>query len=146
MTTLKKQVPLAEGLFTWPSDDPRLIGTRCKVCGHHFFPKTYVCQNPSCRSKDVENVNFSKRGKINSYSIQYYQPPPPYVPPNPFVPFAIALVEFEKEGLRIIGQMTDCNPEKDLKIGMEVEMVVEKLSENEKGEEVMVWKFRPVKK
>ena len=145
MPTIKKQVPLAEGLFTWPSDDPRLIGTKCKTCGHHFFPKTYLCQNPNCRSKDVETVNFSKHGNLNSYSIQYYQPPPPYVSPDPFVPLAIGLVEFEKEGLRVIGQLTNVkNPEKDLKMGMAVEMVIEKLKEDEHGNDVMIWKFKPV--
>jgi uncharacterized OB-fold protein len=32
----------------------------------------------------------------------------------------------------------------DLKIGMEVEMVVDKLFEDEQGNEVMGWKFRPL--
>ncbi len=26
------RVPVADGVFTWPSDEPRLIGSRCVAC------------------------------------------------------------------------------------------------------------------
>ncbi len=140
----KKQIPVVEGYFTWPSDDPRLIVTKCKSCGYCFFPKTSTCGNPNCKKKDVEAILLSKRGKLNSYTIQYYKPPEPFVAPDPFVPYGIGLVEFP-EGIRIMGQMTGCDPEKELKMGMDVEMVIEKMYEDEDGNEVMTWKFKPVK-
>ena len=31
--SVANQIPIAEGLFTWPSNDPRLIGSKCKKCG-----------------------------------------------------------------------------------------------------------------
>jgi uncharacterized OB-fold protein len=64
------------------------------------------------------------------------------VAPQPFVPFPIAEVQFP-EGIAIIGQMTGCKYE-NLKIGMEVEMVVDKLFQDEQGNEVVGWKFRPI--
>lgn len=27
-----EHVPVAEGIFTWPSDEPQLIGARCTEC------------------------------------------------------------------------------------------------------------------
>ena len=38
---------------------------------------------------------------------------------------------------------TGCDPEA-IKIGMDVELVIEKLGEDEQGNEVMTYKFRPV--
>ena len=62
--------------------------------------------------------------------------------PKPFVPFPIGEVEFP-EGIAIIGQMVGRKYE-DLKIGMEVEMVVDKLFEDDHGNEVVGWKFLPI--
>lgn len=141
---VKRQIAGVEGFFTMPPDDPHLIGSRCLSCGHYFFPKAFVCRNPNCdKSKGIEEVLLSGRGKLWSYSIQYYAPPPPFRYSEPFVPYGIGEVELP-EGIKVIGIMTGCDPVKDLKLNMEVEMVVEKLHEDEEGNEVMTWKFRPV--
>lgn len=139
MEELKNLTPVVKGLFTWPSDDPRFIATRCKACGDVFFPSRDFCANPDCGSQEVEEIKLSKRGKLYSYSIQYYQPPKPFVPANPYVPVGLGLVEFP-EGVRISGQMMDCNPEKELKLNLDVEMVIDALDEKTVG-----WKFRIVK-
>ena len=86
---------------------------------------------------------MSKRGKLYSYTIQYYQPPKPFIPAEPFVPFGIGLVELP-EGIRILGQMAYCNPEKDLKLGMDVETIIEVLDKDAQGNEYFAWKFKPV--
>ena len=140
----EKRVAAFEDLFTWPSDDPRLIATKCKSCGHCAFPKTFTCGNPNCKNKDVEDILLSKRGKLWSWSTQYYKPPPPFVAPDPYVPFAVGLVEFP-EGIKVLGIVTGCNtPDEDLKINMEVEVVPERLFVDEDGNEVIGWKFKPV--
>ncbi len=78
--TEKKQYPAEEGLFTWPADEPCLIGGRCKSCGTYFFPKYYVIHKPGCKERQVEGVLLSRRGKLDSYTIQCYPPPPPFYP------------------------------------------------------------------
>ena len=138
----KKQIPVVEGYFTWPPEEPRLISSRCKSCGHYFFPKTFTCYNPNCKNKEVEEALLSRRGKLWSYTVVHYPPPPPFVPADPFVPFAIGEVEFP-EGLKVFGMMTGCEPE-DLTMNMDVEVVAEKLYEDEEGNEVVGWKLRPV--
>ncbi len=138
-----KQIPIVEGYFAWPSSDPRLIGTKCKSCGTYFFPKSPICQNPKCQNKDdVTEIPLSKKGRLWSYTFQYYQPPPPYKGTDPFVPFGIGLVEFP-EGIKVLGAITDC-AEEDLKIGLYMEVVIEKMYEDELGNEYLTWKFKPV--
>jgi uncharacterized OB-fold protein len=144
MAVKKHQIPVVKGLFTWPSDDPRFIARRCQSCGEVFFPARDFCANPACNGTDMEEILLSKKGKLYGYTIQCYPPPRPFVPATPFVPFGIGLVEFP-EGIRICGQMIDCQPEKDLELGMDVEMVIERLDEDKEGNEIVAWKFRPVK-
>lgn len=133
----KKQVPVEAGLFTWPSSEPRLIGSRCKSCGTYSFPKSYTCPNPDCDAKDVEEVLLARRGKLASYTIQRYNPP--LFKMEPFRPFAIGLVELP-EGINVLGMLTTTE---NLKMGMDLETIVEGLY-TEGENEVMTWKFRPV--
>ena len=42
--TGSRQIPVAEGLFTWPADEPRLIGARCAGCGLVGFPAGPACE------------------------------------------------------------------------------------------------------
>ena len=99
----KRQYPAEEGLFTQSSDKPQLIGGRCKSCGTYFFPKYYVMHKPGCKERQVEEVLLSRRGKLDSYTIQYYSPPPPFISPDPFVPYAIGWVALP-EGIAVPGK------------------------------------------
>ena len=40
------QVPFAEDVFTWPADEPQLIGAKCEHCGATTFPIQDSC--PRC--------------------------------------------------------------------------------------------------
>jgi uncharacterized OB-fold protein len=138
---MKKQLPVAEGVFTWSSGKPHLIGSRCEACGEYFFPKVKLCQNPDCPDKSrIKETILSRIGRLWSYTIQYYKPPFPYQGPAPLM---IGLVELP-ENLKVMGQLTNCE-EQDLRIGMEMELVIEKLFEDQQGNEVLTWKFRPTR-
>jgi uncharacterized OB-fold protein len=137
-----KKIQIKEGLWTVPSslnEKPQLIGSRCLLCGEVFFPKkTYgICTH--CQSKDLEEIRLSRRGRIYSFTVVMQRPPEYYKGP---VPYAEGFVELP-EGVRVETLFTDCNFN-DLKVGMEVEMVIERLHEDEEGNEIMVFKFRPV--
>ena len=140
--TGEKQIPVGEGLFTWPSNEPRLISTHCKSCGDYFFPKTFTCHNPRCKDKEIEETTLSPKGKLWSYSILHYPPPPPFVAPDPFLPTPIAEVELP-EGVKVLGMMENCEP-KDVKIGMELELTIGKIYTDKQGNDIVGWKFRPV--
>jgi len=137
-----KQVPIGNNLFTESEGKPSLIVTHCKSCGDYIFPKSFTCHNPNCKDKQVEDVLLSRKGKITSYSVMNYPPPPPFVPPENYQPIPCATVEFP-EGINILGMMEGCDP-KDVKIGMEVELIIGVLYKNKNNEEILAWKFRPV--
>lgn len=136
----KKRVPVVEGLINWPSEDTRLIVSKCKKCGAISFPKAPFCQNPDCEKvrENVEQIELSKRGKLYSYSIQRYQPPLPFRY-EPFEPYALGMVDFP-EGIRIWGIITKME---NLEIGTEVETTVGKLYEDEENEYI-TWMWNPV--
>ena len=138
----KKQYPIQEGLFTWPTDEPHLIGGRCKSCGTYFFPKFSIKHKLDCKERQTEEVLLSRRGKLDSYTVQHYPPPPPFISPDPFVPYAIGWVALP-EGIAIAGILTGARLE-DLKMHMDVELVVEKVWQDEEGNEALTWKWRPV--
>ena len=59
------------------------------------------------------------------------------------VPYAFGYVELP-DGVRVETLFSDGDPEA-LKIGMDVELVIEKLHGDDEGNEIMAYKFRPVK-
>jgi uncharacterized OB-fold protein len=134
-------VPVIDGWFT-TGPEPALIGRRCPQCGTYQFPPTGEwCPNPGCRSDAMETVELSRRGCVWSYTDAQYKPPAPYVPTSdPFEPFAIAAVELEEERIVILGQVAAGFGVADLRVGSEVELVVEPLDPSG----ALVWKWRPV--
>jgi len=141
---LKTRVPAVEGWFTQDEGKPELLGSQCKNCQSYFFPKeSMFCRNPECSGTQFEEVPLSRTGKIWSYTNSCYQPPAPYMSPDPFVPFTIAAVELEKERMVILGQMVSETAVEDLQVGMEVELVLDTLYEDE-DHEYRVWKWKPL--
>lgn len=145
MSTSKQQVPAVDGWFTWPmSDEPHLIGSKCKTSGDYFFPSVQVSANPNCVGGEVDDVKLSRRGTLHTYTINMFPPPPPYVAADPFVPFGVAVVKLEKEKMMVTGMMAADTDLDNIDIGMEMELILEPLYTEENGEEVIGWKFRPV--
>ena len=139
----KTRTPAIEGWFT-SGDEPHLIGSRCVKCRTYFFPKVDLyCKNPSCQSTEFEEVELSRTGKIWSYTEHYYEPPEPYISPEPFEPYTIAAVELDEEKMVILGQMAKGVEHGHLKAGQPVELVVESLYEQD-GTEYTVWKWKPI--
>jgi len=140
--TEKNKVPAIEGLFTWPSDKPKLIASRCKICGTPAFPKAPYCTNPDCVAKDTKNVEIielSNRAKLFTYAVQAYPIPEPFKM-EPFAPFPLGMLDFP-EGLRILGMLTT----DQVKIGQDMEMTTRKLYEDDKNEYI-TWAWKPVGK
>jgi len=135
--------PVIEGWFT-QGDAPALIGARCGACGTYHFPKTVArCANPECGATDLDEVELSRRGRLWSYAENQYAPPEPYVVTEPFEPYTIAAVELERERMTVLGQMPLDVPPDTLRVGDEVELVVDTLYEDDDCR-YTVWKWRPV--
>jgi uncharacterized OB-fold protein len=139
----KPRVAALEGWHTMESQ-PHLIGTQCEACGTYFFPKqSDYCRNPNCDSTDFREVQLSRTGRIWSYTNACYKPPAPFVAQEPFVPYAIAAVELEKEKMVVLGQVIEGLTVEDLKVGMRMELVLEALHETEDDIKV-TWKWQPL--
>jgi len=137
------QVPVAEGVFTWPADEPELIGSRCSACGMVTFPTQDSC--PRCASTAMEEQRLARRGRLWAWTIQDFPPPaPPYTGPTgaDFVPFGIGYVELPGE-VKVETRLTESDPAV-LTIGMEMELVVVPFRTDDDGNEVMTFAFRPV--
>jgi uncharacterized OB-fold protein len=143
MAKTKAAVPAIEGWFT-TGDAPALLGQRCSACGTYVFPKGQgFCPNPGCTGRDLTDVELSRRGRIWSFTDNRYQPPAPYVAPDPFVPYAIAAVELAEERMVVLGQLDAGADLSTLRAGDEVELVLGTLYEDDDNA-YLVWKWRPV--
>jgi uncharacterized OB-fold protein len=140
----KKQIPIKEGMMKLPqspTDKGSLIGCKCRKCGQLFFVKRDMCEN--CQSQDLEEITLSGTCKLYAFSVMYYPAPPPYKPANPFVPFGIGWVELP-EGLVVYSLLTE-NDASKLKVGMKLELIFNKFTEDKDGNDVIVPMFKPVK-
>jgi len=133
--------PVKEGLWVINGrgdGKPHLIGSRCNVCGEIFFPRKDINICSYCQSTDLVDIQLSANGKVYSYTVVMQRPPDYY---KGEVPYAIGFVELP-EGVRVETLFTGCNFD-EIKVGMEVEMVIEKLWEDENGDEIITYKFKP---
>jgi uncharacterized OB-fold protein len=136
-------VPVAEGVFTWPSDEPQLIGSRCTSCRIITFPGQGSC--PRCASTEMTEHLLSRRGRLWAWTTQAFPPPtPPYAGPTgaDFVPYGVGYVELPDE-VRVETRLTVSDPSV-LRIGMEMELVVQPFRTDNDGNEVVTFAFRPV--
>jgi uncharacterized OB-fold protein len=143
------QRPVAEGLFTWPADEPQLIGSRFPESGVVTFPRQASC--PRTSSTVVEDVLLPRNGRLWSWTIQGFLPKsPPYAgkeTPQTFVPYGVGYVELQLEGVDggviVESRLTENDPDR-LAIGMPVELVVVPFTTDDDGTEVVTFAFAPV--
>jgi len=132
----KQIIPLKGSSFKIPSspeEKPCLLGKQCTRCGAIFYPKRMVCL--ACGNRELEDKELSPKGKIFSFLISnraqsYCLIQPPYGLVQVLLP----------EGIIVEGVVTDHI--EALEIDKEVELVIEKVSEDEEGNDVVGHKFR----
>jgi hypothetical protein len=140
----KKRVPAIEGWLSMDEANPQLLGYKDESSGTYFFPKDVaVSRAPEHDSAELKEVALSNRGKLWSYTTNHYQPPEPYVSPEPFVPYTVAAVELTKERMIVLGQLADGVDLETIEVGQEMELVLGTLYEDDENEYI-VWKWKPV--
>lgn len=136
------QIPVAEGIFTWPSDDPQLIGSRCDACGIVTFPGQSSC--PRCASTEMSEHLLAREGRLWAWTTQGFPPPsPPYAGASgrDFVPFGVGYVELRGE-VKVESRLTVSDPDV-LVSGMAMEVVIVPFRTDDDGNEVVTFAFRP---
>ena len=140
-TNMVARIP---NLVDWSTGEVRLMSAKCNSCGTYFFPKEHYQHRPGCSREGVEDALLPNKGKLASYTVQYYPCPPPFKTEKNITPYGIGLVEFEDEKIQVAGIITDTDL-KSLKLGMKMETTTLTMFTNEEKQEVVTWAFRAVK-
>ena len=90
----------------------------------------------------VKEVALSNRGTLWSYTTNHYKPPEPAISKDPFEPYTVAAVELNDERMVVLGQLADGVSPDDIEVGMEMQLVLGTLYEDDEHE-YMVWKWKP---
>jgi uncharacterized protein len=136
--TETKRVPIRERLLSAPLsplDDVRLLGSKCKNCGEVGLGELSSCQN--CAGEDLAVIPLSRNAKLWTYTVIRNKPPGDF---KGKVPMGEGLVELP-EGIRVKSPLG--GDVENLKIDMDLRFVAYPLYVNEKGEEVIAFRFDP---
>ena len=136
------QKPIAN-VFTWPAEDPELLGGKCRACGAITFPVQARC--PRCGTESMEELPLPRHGTLVSWTTQEFPPSSNYKgdPTGAsFEPYGVGLVQLE-DWVRVESRLTECDPEK-LDFGMEVVLRIVPFYVDKDGDEVMTFAFAPV--
>jgi uncharacterized OB-fold protein len=128
-------VAVHEGLLAEGEGGPRLLGSRCRVCRGHHFPRHQVC--PYCSSEEVEPVELSPAGVLWTWTA-VTAPPPGY---QGEVPYGFGVVELP-EGLRVVTRLTEPDPTR-LHAGQRMRLVTDPLHVDGEGRQVVTYAFAP---
>lgn len=138
------QVSINEYIMELDGQKPVLKGVKCKDCGNHVFPVQNGC--PKCAGADMEPVSLGNRGTLWAWTIQGFPPKaPPYLgetDPSKFKPYGVGYVELPGE-VKVEARLTESDPAM-LKTGMEMELVLDPLTVDEDGNEVVTFAFSPI--
>ena len=96
-----------------------IMGTRCKGCGLVFFPPRADCYQ--CLSSDMNWFEVSGKGELISYSKLQYAP----AGFEGDLPYTIAVLDYGE--YKIFGRTASNLPEDELKVGIEMKTIVNKL-------------------
>ena len=135
----RQRVPIEKGFFTIPDDraeQPRLLGSRCGACGEHFFPVRRICAK--CLSDEITDLPLSPRGVLYTYTYVHF--PLFNSQRADHGGYAVGQVDLP-EGPRVQSVLSG-GPD-DFRFGMPMELELETLRENKKGQEVVIYRFRP---
>jgi len=134
------RIPIEEGFFRIPDDPaepPRLLGSRCPNCGEVFFPRRLVCAQ--CLHEGCADVELSTGGRLWTWT---YCHVPLFGKKDTDVPgYGVGQVDLE-EGPRVQAILVG-GPD-DFEIGMELAIDLETLRENSDGDEIVIYRYRPV--
>ena len=138
--------PVAAHLWRNSAAGPLLIGSRCQACGEVFFPQVNGCTR--CCGTELRPYELGGHGVLWSWTIQGFLPKsPPYAGPETpatFKPYGVGYIQLGDQVI-VESRLTTANPD-ELKIGMEMELVIIPFNKDADGNEVVTYAFAPVKK
>jgi uncharacterized OB-fold protein len=101
----------------------KIMGTQCKKCGLQFFPPRADCFQ--CLSNDMDWFEVGGTGKLMAYSKLQYGP----MGFEGDLPYCIAVLDYGN--YRVFGRIAKDLADEEIRIGMEMKAVVNKLPNNQ---------------
>ena len=131
---------IKQDLISLPGNDEgqlRLVGGRCTVCDYCCFPPKAAC--PKCIRDDcMEKIKLGPKAILESFAVMQVGPP------DIAVPYIMAYVR-TAEGALIFTLVTGCEVrEGALELGQEMEVVLDIIKQDDQGNSLIGWKFKPV--
>jgi uncharacterized OB-fold protein len=136
-------VPVDETLFSWP-DEPRLIGSICAACGTTTFPAQRSC--PRCTRTDVRAAPLATTGRLWTWTVQAFEPKPPYLADGPFEPYGVGYVELATQqgdgAVLVESRLTEASPDR-LEIDAQMTLTFIPVRRDAAGNQVVTFAFAP---
>ena len=121
-------------------DKAYLTGSKCKSCGTTYLGPRLACAKCLAVGK-FDDIKFSDRGELRTFSIVYQTAPG--IP----VPFVAAVVDLP-EGTAVRCNIEGIEPEPEKLVallGKPVEMFTDRVRADREGNDIIAFKFRPAK-
>jgi len=130
------QVSMAPDYFDVDGDGVRLKGSKCTACGEVFYPRRLVCAK--CLHEGTDDVVLSTTGTLFTWTWVHV---PLFAKTDAKVSsYGVGQVDLP-EGPRI--QAILQGEPNDFSIGMQLTLDVETLRQDEDGNDVVIYRFRP---
>lgn len=129
-------VALQEGLTARnASGEDRLVASRCAACDRVFFPKRKYCGKCGSAGQDILLLNG--QGRVHAFSLidrksQFTIIAPPYIQAEVAMP----------EGVHVFTVLDQCDIDA-VTTGMDVEVYVDIVRQDQDGNDVLAYKFKP---
>ena len=115
----------------------RLAGSRCGDCGIALLGERHRCEN--CSSRNLQHEAFAAGGTVYTYTIQRHPPPPPNAFSGPWSPRALAWIDLDDNGPRVLGPV-ECDIDA-VRIGSRVRLLCHVGWTDAEAREVVAYKF-----
>src|SRR5262245_30735879 len=110
------------------------------TCGVVSFPEQDSC--PACTGTSVERHLLSRTGTLWTWTVQGFRPKsPPYEGPTDFEPYPVGYVELPGE-VKVESLLVGAPPDQ-LRIGMEMELVIVPFASSVSDEPTVTFAFQP---
>jgi uncharacterized protein len=125
------------GLFT-SSAGVCLQGTTCTGCKATTFPAQDSC--PRCGSLSMAAVSLPSTGTIWSFTVQYFEPKPPYRGTGEFIPYGVGYVDLGP--VIVESRLLEADPSR-LQLGDRVSLSLIPAFTDPDGTQVLTFAFGP---
>ncbi len=134
------RVSMAEDYFEViddPSSPVRLKGSKCQACGEVFYPRRIVCAK--CLNEGTDDVFLATAGTLFTWTWVHV---PLFAKTDAKVSaYGVGQVDLP-DGPRIQAILN--GEPGDFSIGMQLELDVETLRQDDDGNDVVIYRFKPV--